>query len=95
LLICDDLIDLPSLKWLNEEEDQSDVFAKVFVRIVEYKFAESEHDTDETKDFMSKYNIVPTFKRILEHLADEELIESYKEEISAHEVIYNLLELEA
>lgn len=92
-LIQDELIDIPSLKWMNDtpDEESSDIFVKIFIRLVELKFLSSEHDQEETMEFVEKHQIKKILDRIMKYLLEEDLIANYKEEAGAHEMIYKIL----
>jgi len=92
-LMLKDLFDFDQLLWYNEEEQTSDIFIKIMIRIVEHKFIASEHDEDETKEFVKTFKIAETLKRISEFLLEEDLVKSYQAEIFAHRTIYALLGL--
>lgn len=88
-------IDVPKIKWYSEEDEMADIFVKVFVRLVELKYNESDKDLDEAKEFVEENNMKVIMKdKILPMLMEEGLVEDYKENIEDHEVIYPLLGLD-
>ena len=91
--MIDDLFDFDKLLWYNEEEKISDIFIKVIIRVVEHKFIISEHDSDETSEFIKQYKVKETLDRIQEYMLEENLLDEYQENIVSHETIYSLLGL--
>lgn len=87
------LFDFDKLQWYNDEEKISDIFIKVIIRIVEHQFILSEHDKDETIDFIKEYKIKETLSRIKEFMLEETLLEDYQSSIVSHETLYSLLGL--
>ena len=94
-LIDQDLIDVPALKWMNdrEEEESSDIFIKIIIRIVELKLIDSNKNLDETQKYVEVHSFISVIERIKEWLLEEELIENYKEEMDSYETVYKLLSL--
>ena len=89
--MINDLFEFDKLLWYNDEEKISDIFIKVIIRIVEYKFTLSEHDSDETADFIKQFKIKETLSRIKEFLLEENLFEEYSKSIVSHDTLYSLL----
>ena len=85
----------------------SDIFFKVFIRLAERKFIASDHDKDELKEFIQKYELDKILESIKKYLLEENLLKDYHSEIQhsplsetlkslhvqAHNLIYNELGL--
>jgi hypothetical protein len=89
------LIDFQSIRWYSKEEEMSDIFIQVFIRMAERKFIDSEHDVEELKEFVSKYNMPNILKDIMKYLLEEDLLKEFGKEVVAHETIYAILGLES
>lgn len=89
----DDVLEFDKIKWYSEEDEMADVFFKVFIRIAELKFNNSEHDVEELEEFVQKYNMPQILEELKPMLMEESLLEDYQNEIVSHEVIYSKLGL--
>ena len=88
------LIDFEGIRWYSEEEEMSDIFFQVFIRMAESKFIDSEHDVEELKEFVNKYNMPTILSDIRKYLLEEGLLKEFGTEVVAHETIYAILGLE-
>ena len=66
-LINEGLIEVPTLKWMNDREDEesSDIFIKIIIRIVELKLINSDNNTEETKQFIEEHKFISKLNDIM------------------------------
>lgn len=88
-----DIIDYQKILWCNPTDEMSDIFFKVFIRLAELKFIDSEHDHEELTEFIKKYDLVNILEGIKQYLLEEDLLNQYQSEIQSHELIYSELGL--
>lgn len=99
---------LDKIKWYSEEDEMSDIFYKIFIRLAERKYV----DSDKSEEELTAYCADHGFKKILEdinqYLLQDDLTKEYFGELKEnaldsslatqdpdpYELIYTLLGLE-
>ena len=101
------MIDYENIKWGSEEDNMSDIFFKIFIRLAERNFIDSDHDHDELTEFVKKHKFREILKSLEEDMLQDNLLDEYhstmKEEplseklkplkVQAHDLIYTELGL--
>eukprot|EP00343_Euplotes_focardii_P002627 CAMPEP_0205805524 /NCGR_PEP_ID=MMETSP0205-20121125/8777_1 /ASSEMBLY_ACC=CAM_ASM_000278 /TAXON_ID=36767 /ORGANISM="Euplotes focardii, Strain TN1" /LENGTH=125 /DNA_ID=CAMNT_0053076887 /DNA_START=131 /DNA_END=505 /DNA_ORIENTATION=+ len=73
----EDLIDYENIKWYSVEDEMSDVFFKIFIRLAERKFIASDHDHEELTEFIAKYKFKEILESIKKYLMQENLLKEF------------------
>jgi hypothetical protein len=88
-----DMIDFQKILWYSPNDEMSDIFFKVFIRLAERSFTVSEHDHEELTEFVKKHELVSILEGIKQYLLEENLLSDYQSEIQSHDLIYSELGL--
>ncbi|CAI2372216.1 unnamed protein product [Moneuplotes crassus] len=77
----EDLIEYDQIKWYSPEDEMSDIFFKIFIRLAERKYIDSDHEKDELRSFIQKHGLDKILESIKEYLLEEDLLKDYHSEI--------------